>query len=1605
MPEDKPTYTVDFSKSVNKDKSYTPKVSNLKQRQWNMFVRDELHPSLERDKVTDQMLDSDTPFTIKGVRYNTGKDYTDKLLNEYVNTQGWSSDKDLSVSDVADIQETFNNIITSTKSLPEDVGNNYVDTYLNQSVKKYGLDTNNLSPVEGRIGSITKKYYFPVNEGTHPPSGVIDMTKNIDTFYPPNFGMQKGFAIDDQKNTILPTDWGKYRIPRDTQTKFTDPNDVNSPRIKRWTGGVPDYVTFEDGGKLGSAEQMQATKKLLLQNKDKEFVKRIFDPNTMAPVNLGGGETGTHLMGWSSDDEGHVIYPTIVNVNGKLTQLSDDDAYNYAKKTGEFIRTPDAKLAEYIAGNGYKESAGWNKETFESGGKLTSEEEEKKKKQPQTHSTLKKTEKTIYEPQTHSTLKKTTKKIYNKLEEGGELEEEVEVTGNGELEEVSEEISKAKGPSHEKGGIDLNTGDEIRGEETVNVKKGMVFSASLINPDTNRPFAKDHEELAKMMKELEGRKEGWAVRKLGVLKEKEHELFEKQQELNGHNGEDEEEVEMEDGGLTDGDPPVKAKSKVPQIRYFVANGEQYEVNPKKYDQFIKDFPDAKEYIKKSDNTFVEATSTLATAGQKKNGPLSKAATTTKSTVKPTISATDESVNTGSSTITELDLDKIREKLPTLLSDKSNIQLDVNEAATVDYFKGVNKLIADKTKELQPGAYNIIIEEGIQEKNKGLWGDFYINEANPEVEKIKEEYGDNYDIVKFAAQNARYNDNYLVASLIIPYIKKDEESILTSARTGSRTSKGDTNVFRENIQETSAFKDKVDYYLNTYKGMKIKRPDGTVLDTDNITESQRDEIRQQVSNMYQAKNAIDVGIKNTQEKVTDAFNGVNLDDPEVAFIKTQGIDKGIIPLSTDQWDTYSKAVDEVSTQYAPLIANADKLIENQTNIFKQSYQNEIAEFSNLIKPDFEKYKLDLETQVANNIITEKDANLKFDEYKKGIAEKESQIFTKWNAKTQQFVQATVKDLDKGINEELQKKLKGTLFEKMDLENIDEDFINKSVKAFSDLTLSRVDLKMADNADYLKKMAATSWDKLDWQAKFAQEGLRGSLQTVEGLTGILSFSGGFETMNVINDYIDDYNLKAPKKELGHFTINSLLDPDYWWQTYAPMLGQQIVMAPLTFVGGGVGGKIVSKVGLTGIQAGLAQGTVAQLAQRPLTAFVNAGSYYNELRNNGVGELEAGELTSKDLSKQFGLIVVDLIQSTFAFTPLGKLNPIVATLTKAGVESGIEGLSEVAEAVPEQEGLVDNPVYSMNEIVRSDLFSDNFSAGAIGSFMFSGASVFPDIASQITNNNKKYTQNVMFNMMQGPDMGKRYQDLTNSLDVLRIRGTLTEKQYVDAKNILDFSYSKGREIPANLTPTTKNAILGALSDINIKQQELAVLTEPTLIKAKNSEITGLESIVKNLMAGNEPTYFIGNISYPKEQFDQLIENPDVANQIINGETTVGVYNDEATLTKIQKLYDPKNSEGVQGSIQDGEEPITNELDKGASGEEIGTGGVVQDEEIVITPEDQEFIDTFEEAKSYTGLRKIEAMDELKTKNSAKFAQATFIDENLDVIVEKMNIKKDCK
>lgn len=110
-------------------------------------------------------------------------------------------------------------------------------------------------------------------------------------------------------------------------------------------GDPPNRLTFEN-------ELM--SKVITERNKDKNFVQRALNPSDYSKIiNEDGSET-THLMQYSTDDNGNAyVSPTVIqNELGLLSQLTPREAMKYGRKSGEEIKIPDVQLAEYYTENG-----------------------------------------------------------------------------------------------------------------------------------------------------------------------------------------------------------------------------------------------------------------------------------------------------------------------------------------------------------------------------------------------------------------------------------------------------------------------------------------------------------------------------------------------------------------------------------------------------------------------------------------------------------------------------------------------------------------------------------------------------------------------------------------------------------------------------------------------------------------------------------------------------------------------------------------------------------------------------------------------------------------------------------------------------------------------------------------------------------------------------------------------------------------------------------------------------------------------------------------------------------------------------------------------------
>lgn len=146
------------------------------------------------------------------------------------------------------------------------------------------------------------------------------------------------FGMDNMGTQQMMYPGGEYQFPG--QTVFELP--------MRRMGGKGKY---QQGGNTSPALTRGYVDSVFNANQNLNWVNRYTHPDNYPKINNPDGSYSTHMM-VSSDN---MVYPTIVQgSDGKLIKLNPDDAYNYAQKTGTFIKFPDEKDAIEFARNGYK---------------------------------------------------------------------------------------------------------------------------------------------------------------------------------------------------------------------------------------------------------------------------------------------------------------------------------------------------------------------------------------------------------------------------------------------------------------------------------------------------------------------------------------------------------------------------------------------------------------------------------------------------------------------------------------------------------------------------------------------------------------------------------------------------------------------------------------------------------------------------------------------------------------------------------------------------------------------------------------------------------------------------------------------------------------------------------------------------------------------------------------------------------------------------------------------------------------------------------------------------------------------------------------------------
>jgi hypothetical protein len=91
------------------------------------------------------------------------------------------------------------------------------------------------------------------------------------------------------------------------------------------------------------------------------FMERVVNPSEFPVIENDDGTVSTHRMADSEVDGKFIAYPTIVQKpNGKLVQLEDEAAFNYAMATDEFVEFDTPEEASEFARGGYKKL--WGKD-------------------------------------------------------------------------------------------------------------------------------------------------------------------------------------------------------------------------------------------------------------------------------------------------------------------------------------------------------------------------------------------------------------------------------------------------------------------------------------------------------------------------------------------------------------------------------------------------------------------------------------------------------------------------------------------------------------------------------------------------------------------------------------------------------------------------------------------------------------------------------------------------------------------------------------------------------------------------------------------------------------------------------------------------------------------------------------------------------------------------------------------------------------------------------------------------------------------------------------------------------------------------------------------
>ena len=125
--------------------------------------------------------------------------------------------------------------------------------------------------------------------------------------------------------------------------------------FSRETAGSSPHSIAGVGKRRADLKEKEKITKILDENADKDFVKRIQDPENSPSIDMGKDEAGnpmrgTHFMASGESDGRFYAYPTIQTMpDGTLKKMEANEAFKQAMETGDLIEFATDEEAKWFA--------------------------------------------------------------------------------------------------------------------------------------------------------------------------------------------------------------------------------------------------------------------------------------------------------------------------------------------------------------------------------------------------------------------------------------------------------------------------------------------------------------------------------------------------------------------------------------------------------------------------------------------------------------------------------------------------------------------------------------------------------------------------------------------------------------------------------------------------------------------------------------------------------------------------------------------------------------------------------------------------------------------------------------------------------------------------------------------------------------------------------------------------------------------------------------------------------------------------------------------------------------------------------------------------------